>query len=96
MAKQVKSTPFMITIAEKLGTTVGMIVAKTSGAVEGAGRLVEGASKSLKPAPAPRVKPAAKRKLAATKKKAVQKSASKAKSARKRKPPAKKAARRSR
>jgi hypothetical protein len=76
MAKAVKSNPLMISIAEKVGTTVGLIVAKTTDAVEGASRLVEGAAKSLTPAkavPVRKAKPAAKRKPAIVKKSAKKK-----------------------
>jgi hypothetical protein len=51
MAKTGGSTPLIITIAEKLGTAVGTIVAKTSD-------VVEGATKSLQPS-APNPKPQA-------------------------------------
>ena len=74
MTKTVKSNPLMIAIAEKVGTTVGMIVAKTTDAVEGATRMVGGAAKPIKrekavPARAP--KRAARRKAGTMKKKAV-------------------------
>ena len=42
MAKTGGSTPLIVTIAEKLGTAVGTIVAKTSD-------VVDGATKSLQP-----------------------------------------------
>jgi len=50
MAKPAKDNPLMISIAEKVGATVGLIVSKTTGAVEGASKMVEGAAKSFKPA----------------------------------------------
>jgi hypothetical protein len=51
MAKTGGGTPLIITIAEKLGTAVGTIVAKTSD-------VVEGATKSLQPS-VPNPKPRA-------------------------------------
>ena len=48
MANTVGSTPLIITIAEKLGTAVGTIVAKTSDVVEGATKSLQG------PTPNPR------------------------------------------
>jgi hypothetical protein len=81
MAKAVKSNPLMISIAEKVGTTVGLIVAKTTDAVEGASKLVEGAAKSLTPAkavPVRKAKPAAKRKVAVVRKAAKKKVSEKA------------------
>ena len=36
MAKKVKSNPVLVSFAERVGTTVGLIVAKTTSAVEGA------------------------------------------------------------
>jgi hypothetical protein len=74
MAKRVKSRPLMISIAEKLGTTVGRIVATTTGAVEEATRMVEGAAKSLKSQKAVRTRKAkrvVKRKVGTIRKKAV-------------------------
>ena len=67
MAKPVGNTPLMITIAEKVGAAVGMIVARTSD-------VVDGATKSLQP-PAPSAKPQPKktaktRKVKAPKRKA--------------------------
>lgn len=90
MAKPVKNTPLMISIAERVGTTVGLIVAKTTGAVEGATKMVEGAANSLKPAkPAPtrQGKRVAKRKAGTIREKAVRAAAV---TTRKRKRPAKK------
>jgi hypothetical protein len=76
MVKPVKSNPLMVTIAEKVGTTVGLIVAKTTGVVDGATKMVEGAAKSLTPskvAPIRKVKPSVKRKATTIKKKVVKK-----------------------
>jgi hypothetical protein len=87
MAKPGKSNPLMISIAEKVGATVGLIVAKTSDAVEGASKLVDGAAKSLtsaKPVPKRRPKTSAKRKPAVVKKAVKKKPAKKAPVARKR------------
>ena len=52
MAKTVDSTPLIVTIAEKLGTAVGTIVAKTTDVVEGATKSLQ----SSHPSPKPRVK----------------------------------------
>ena len=96
MAKPVRDIPLMISIAEKVGTTVGLIVAKTTDAVEGAHKMVEGATKSLtpakslepgKPAPTRKGRRVAKPKAGTIKKKAVRAAAV---ATRKRKPPAKK------
>jgi hypothetical protein len=89
MVKPVKSNPLMVTIAEKVGTTVGLIVAKTTGVVDGASKMVEGAAKSLTPsksAPVRKAKPVVKRKTATVKKKVVKKAVATVK----RKSPAKK------
>ena len=52
MAKTVDSTPLIVTIAEKLGTAVGTIVAKTTDVVEGATKSLQ----SPHPSPKPRAK----------------------------------------
>ena len=49
MANTVGSTPLIITIAEKLGTAVGTIVAKTSDIVEGATKSLQLSAPSPKP-----------------------------------------------
>jgi hypothetical protein len=87
MAKPVKNTPLMISIAERVGTTVGLIVAKTTDAVEGATKMVEGAAKSLKPATTRQGKRVAQPKAGTIRKKAVRAAAA---TTRKRKRPAKK------
>ena len=52
MAKTVDSTPLIVTIAEKLGTAVGTIVAKTTDVVEGATKSLQ----SPRPSPKSRAK----------------------------------------
>ena len=94
MAKKTKSNPLMIAIAEKVGTAVGVIVSKTSDAVEGAGKLV-GTAKAVIPAKsaaAPRRKAAARRTVAAVKKTVRKKVVKKTVATIKRKRPTKRAA----
>ena len=89
MAKPVGSTPLMIAIAERVGTAVGLIVARTSDAVEGATKSLKPAARTAQPKKTARVRRVrvAKRKTGTIEKKVVRTARSRART---RKRPAKK------